>query len=75
MRPDPDRLLEILPRYDQAGPRYTSYPTAPTWSDDFGPADARAALARLTERELSGFEAVLAAIAHEAAVVVRQEQT
>ncbi len=50
MRPDPDRLLEILPRYDQAGPRYTSYPTAPTWSDDFGPADARAALARLAER-------------------------
>ena len=50
MRPDPDRLLEILPRYEQAGPRYTSYPTAPTWSDDFGPAEARAALARLAER-------------------------
>ncbi len=50
MRPDADRLLEILPRYDQAGPRYTSYPTAPTWSDDFGVQDARTALARLAER-------------------------
>jgi len=50
VRPDPERLLEILPRYDQAGPRYTSYPTAPTWSDDFGPADARAALQRVAER-------------------------
>lgn len=50
MRPDPDRLLEILPRYDQAGPRYTSYPTAPAWSGELGPDEARAALARLAER-------------------------
>jgi oxygen-independent coproporphyrinogen-3 oxidase len=28
----------LLGRYDQPGPRYTSYPTAPTWSDAFGPA-------------------------------------
>jgi oxygen-independent coproporphyrinogen-3 oxidase len=26
-------------RYDVAGPRYTSYPTAPEWKHDFGPAD------------------------------------
>ena len=50
MRPDPERLLEILPRYEQAGPRYTSYPTAPAWSDDFGPEEARNALARLADR-------------------------
>jgi oxygen-independent coproporphyrinogen-3 oxidase len=47
---DIDRLLELLPRYDQAGPRYTSYPTAPAWRDDFGPNDARRLLARVGER-------------------------
>ena len=36
---------ELLARYDVAGPRYTSYPTAPVWSDDFGAGDYRAALA------------------------------
>jgi oxygen-independent coproporphyrinogen-3 oxidase len=30
---------EILERYNIAGPRYTSYPTAPEWADSFGPAD------------------------------------
>ena len=30
---------ELLHRYDVPGPRYTSYPTAPQWSDDFGPDD------------------------------------
>ncbi len=30
---------EILDRYNVAGPRYTSYPTAPEWTDAFGPAD------------------------------------
>lgn len=30
--------LEVLKRYDKAGPRYTSYPTAPKFSKDFGPA-------------------------------------
>ncbi len=29
----------LLARYDVAGPRYTSYPTAPMWSESFGPAD------------------------------------
>lgn len=32
--------------YDVAGPRYTSYPTAPEWSADFGPADYARALER-----------------------------
>jgi oxygen-independent coproporphyrinogen III oxidase len=31
--------LAMLARYDRAGPRYTSYPTAPHFSSDFGPAD------------------------------------
>jgi oxygen-independent coproporphyrinogen-3 oxidase len=30
---------ETIRRYDVAGPRYTSYPTAPEWTPDFGPAD------------------------------------
>ncbi len=30
---------EILERYNVPGPRYTSYPTAPEWSDSYGPAD------------------------------------
>ena len=30
---------KLLARYDRPGPRYTSYPTAPAWSDDFTAAD------------------------------------
>ncbi len=30
---------EFLASYNRPGPRYTSYPTAPVWRDDFGPAD------------------------------------
>ncbi|HEY0506343.1 MAG TPA: oxygen-independent coproporphyrinogen III oxidase [Lysobacter sp.] len=30
--------LDLLRRYDRPGPRYTSYPTAPQFSHDFGPA-------------------------------------
>jgi oxygen-independent coproporphyrinogen-3 oxidase len=41
--------LDILERYNVHGPRYTSYPTAPTWSDDFGPNDLRQAFEK-TER-------------------------
>ena len=29
--------LDILLKYDKAGPRYTSYPTAPVWNEEFGP--------------------------------------
>jgi oxygen-independent coproporphyrinogen-3 oxidase len=36
---EPGRLSELIARYDRPGPRYTSYPTAPAWSEDFG-ADA-----------------------------------
>jgi oxygen-independent coproporphyrinogen III oxidase len=30
---------EFLAKYNCPGPRYTSYPTAPVWGDDFGPQD------------------------------------
>src|ERR1700677_3644303 len=29
----------MLEKYNRPGPRYTSYPTAPVWKDDFGPDD------------------------------------
>src|SRR6202167_4462992 len=29
----------ILEKYNRPGPRYTSFPTAPVWKDDFGPDD------------------------------------
>jgi oxygen-independent coproporphyrinogen-3 oxidase len=36
----------LIKKYDRPGPRYTSYPTAPEWSDAFGPADYERHLAR-----------------------------
>ena len=33
--------IDLLRKYDRPGPRYTSYPTAPVWSNDIG-ADAYA---------------------------------
>ena len=36
---------ELLSRYDKPGPRYTSYPTAPQFSTDFGPESYEARLA------------------------------
>jgi oxygen-independent coproporphyrinogen-3 oxidase len=41
---DLDHLLEVLPRYTTEGPRYTSYPTAPVWTEDYGPEEYRADL-------------------------------
>ncbi|HSS45343.1 MAG TPA: oxygen-independent coproporphyrinogen III oxidase, partial [Thermoanaerobaculia bacterium] len=40
-----DVSLELLHRYNVPGPRYTSYPTAPTWKEDFGAAKYEAVLA------------------------------
>jgi oxygen-independent coproporphyrinogen-3 oxidase len=42
---DLDRIEAILPRYAIEGPRYTSYPTAPVWKEDYGPAQFREDLA------------------------------
>lgn len=34
----------VLDKYNQPGPRYTSYPTAPEWDDSFGETELRQAL-------------------------------
>ena len=34
---DLEHAEAILPRYDRPAPRYTSYPTAPVWKEDYGP--------------------------------------
>ena len=36
----------LLEKYNRPGPRYTSYPTAPVWKDDFGPDDLEKSYAR-----------------------------
>jgi oxygen-independent coproporphyrinogen-3 oxidase len=36
----------LIRKYDRPGPRYTSYPTAPEWTDAFGPGDYVKHLAR-----------------------------
>jgi oxygen-independent coproporphyrinogen-3 oxidase len=36
----------ILEKYNRPGPRYTSYPTAPVWKEDFGPDDLEQYYAR-----------------------------
>ena len=41
-----DRVEEIVPRYAIEGPRYTSYPTAPVWTESYGPEQMRAELGR-----------------------------
>ncbi|HXQ25909.1 MAG TPA: oxygen-independent coproporphyrinogen III oxidase [Candidatus Acidoferrales bacterium] len=42
---------ELLEKYNRPGPRYTSYPTAPVWKDDFGPEDLEEHYARADERQ------------------------
>jgi oxygen-independent coproporphyrinogen-3 oxidase len=41
---------EFLEKYNRPGPRYTSYPTAPVWKDDFGPVDLENYYTRAEER-------------------------
>jgi oxygen-independent coproporphyrinogen-3 oxidase len=43
---------QLLRRYDKPGPRYTSYPTAPTFHDDFGVAQLRAHALRSNEEPI-----------------------
>jgi oxygen-independent coproporphyrinogen-3 oxidase len=40
----------FLEKYNRPGPRYTSYPTAPVWKDDFGPGDLENYYTRAEER-------------------------
>ena len=37
---------ELIKKYDRPGPRYTSYPTAPEWTEAFGLPEYEAHLAR-----------------------------
>jgi oxygen-independent coproporphyrinogen-3 oxidase len=46
---DRTQVEALLPRYAIEGPRYTSYPTAPTWTDRFGVEDFREQLACMGE--------------------------
>lgn len=39
----------FLRKYNRPGPRYTSYPTAPVWKEDFGPDDLEKYFARAEE--------------------------
>jgi oxygen-independent coproporphyrinogen-3 oxidase len=41
---------EFVNRYNRPGPRYTSYPTAPVWSESFGPADFESAIAEADQK-------------------------
>ncbi len=41
---------EFVARYDRPGPRYTSYPTVPAWTQSFGEVEYRAALAEVWAR-------------------------
>ena len=51
--PDLEAVRRLIPRYDRPGPRYTSYPTAPVFSEDFDEQAFRSALATARDRELS----------------------
>jgi oxygen-independent coproporphyrinogen-3 oxidase len=48
-----DEIAQIsdafLEKYNRPGPRYTSYPTAPVWKEDFGPDDLEKCYARAEE--------------------------
>ena len=48
-----DQLRTLIARYDRPGPRYTSYPTAPVWTDEFGEEAFREALRRSTGAQRS----------------------
>jgi oxygen-independent coproporphyrinogen-3 oxidase len=41
---------EFVEKYNQPGPRYTSYPTVPAWKQAFGEAEYREALSELGDR-------------------------
>jgi oxygen-independent coproporphyrinogen-3 oxidase len=49
----PEEFRAAIRRYSGPGPRYTSYPTVPAWSEDFGPAEFRGALASCSGERFS----------------------
>jgi len=44
---------EFLNKYNRPGPRYTSYPTAPVWQENFGPDDLDKVFVEAEENRLS----------------------
>ena len=48
---DIDVTRELLLKHDKPGPRYTSYPTAPEWSENFGDTQYCAALERAADNK------------------------
>lgn len=44
-------LFSLLEKYDVPGPRYTSYPTVPAWTENVGIKDYQVSLASLKENE------------------------
>jgi len=50
MTHDPGRRAWLVEKYDRSGPRYTSYPTAPVWKEQFSPEDWAAALGRANQQ-------------------------
>jgi len=64
MKIDRKHLEAVLPRYELAGPRYTSYPTAPSWNGSVGAEEFRRLLRELPadDPETEGGE--LAVYAH-----------
>ena len=44
-------LKELIKKYSTAGPRYTSYPTAPQWTEAVGKSQYAAALGRVGSDE------------------------
>ncbi|MEE8577019.1 MAG: oxygen-independent coproporphyrinogen III oxidase [candidate division Zixibacteria bacterium] len=43
--------VDLLRKYDRPGPRYTSYPTVPVWSDKVGDKEYRSALKAASAKE------------------------
>ena len=46
---DQNHLRILLKKYDRPGPRYTSYPMVPVWSDKFGAHDYKQALTEASQ--------------------------
>ena len=42
--------VDLLKKYDRPGPRYTSYPTVPVWSNEVGPKDYHQSLVNASAR-------------------------
>ena len=54
MKIDREHLEEVLPRYELAGPRYTSYPTAPSWNESLDATAFRAMLGGIPNDQDAG---------------------